>query len=197
MNLKQTGDAEENLDSQKSSLTFSDIQLSLQLFGEHNSNLKRIADSLDVKINTRGNTVFIIGDEISRKLTQNILNQLYGLLKDNYPIYPNDVDFAIRVLSENDRANLKDIFLDTIFITSKKRSITPKSPTQKEYIDAIRGHDIVFGIGPAGTGQNLSGNGNGGSRSDKRVGFTNDLNPGPPSKQEKHSASCPAIWQRK
>ncbi|MBW1837336.1 MAG: PhoH family protein, partial [Deltaproteobacteria bacterium] len=58
-----------------------------------------------------------------------------------------------RLLSEDDRVELKRIFLDTVYITSKKRSITPKSRAQKEYIDAIRNFDIVFGIGPAGTGK--------------------------------------------
>ena len=140
-------------DNKKIEYTFSDINLAKQLFGEHNSNLQRIADALNVTINARGNTVFIQGDSIAVKLAQNILEQLYGLLKDNYPVYPNDVDYAIRVLSEDDSFNLKEIFLDTVYVTSKKHSITPKSPAQKEYIDAIRKYDMVFGIGPAGTGK--------------------------------------------
>lgn len=140
-------------DNKKIEYTFSDINSAKQLFGEHNGNLKRIADALNVTINARGNTVFIQGDSIAVKLAQNILEQIYGLLKDNYPIYPNDVDYAIRVLSEDDSINLKEIFLDTVYVTSKKHSITPKSLAQKEYIDAIRKYDMVFGIGPAGTGK--------------------------------------------
>ena len=134
-------------------LTFSDIELARQLFGEFNSNLQRIADALDVSINARGNTVFIQGDSIASSLAKNILNQLYGLLENSYPIYPNDVDYAVRILSEDDRIKLKDIFLDTVYVTSKKRSVIPKSRAQKEYIDAIRSSDMVFGIGPAGTGK--------------------------------------------
>jgi phosphate starvation-inducible PhoH-like protein len=57
------------------------------------------------------------------------------------------------VLSSDDRIDLKNIFLDTVYIKNKKSLITPKSPVQKEYIDAIRNFDIVFGIGPAGTGK--------------------------------------------
>jgi len=64
-----------------------------------------------------------------------------------------DIDYAVNVLSANDRANLKEIFLDTVLVKSKKSFIAPKSPAQKEYIDAIRSDDIVFGIGPAGTGK--------------------------------------------
>jgi len=140
-------------DNKKSKYTFSDITLARQVFGEQNSNLQRIADALKVTINTRGSTVFIQGEAIAVKLSQNILEQLYCLLKANYPVYPNDVDYAIRVLSEDDSINLKDIFLETVHITSKKHLITPKSRAQKEYIDSIRKHDMVFGIGPAGTGK--------------------------------------------
>jgi len=124
-----------------------------QLFGEHNRNLQKIAADVDAKIHARGNEVFIQGSREAARLAQNILDQLYGLLQAGYPVYPNDVDYAIRALSEDDRVRLKDIFLDKIYITSTKRSITPKSTSQKDYIDAIRNYDIVFGIGPAGTGK--------------------------------------------
>ncbi|MCK4467555.1 MAG: phosphate starvation-inducible protein PhoH, partial [Desulfobacterales bacterium] len=77
-------------DNKKIEYTFSDINSAKQLFGEHNSNLQRIADALNVTINARGNSVFLQGDSIAIKLSQNILEQLYGLLKDNYPVYPND-----------------------------------------------------------------------------------------------------------
>lgn len=139
--------------NKQTKLTFADIHLSRQLFGEHNNHLKRIADAIEVDIHARGNTVFIQGDEIAADLAKNILKQLYGLIKDKYPVYPNDVDYAVRALSENDQIRLKDIFLDTVYVISKNRSITPKSPAQKDYIDAIRNFDIVFGIGPAGTGK--------------------------------------------
>jgi phosphate starvation-inducible PhoH-like protein len=134
-------------------LSFPDIELARQLFGEHNAHLQRIADTLAVRINTRGETVSVDGDPIAAALAANTLRQLYGLIQKGYPIYPNDIDYALRVLSADDRAQLKDIFLDTVYITAKKRAITPKSPTQKTYIDAIRQSDIVFGIGPAGTGK--------------------------------------------
>jgi phosphate starvation-inducible PhoH-like protein len=140
-------------ENNKTRLIFSDINLANQLFGEYNKNLKRIAELTDVSIHARGNTIFIQGDSIAENLAKKILNQLYGLLKDGYPIYPNDVEYAVRILSEDDRIKLKDIFLDTVYITSKKRPVIPKSQTQKEYIDAIRSSDMVFGIGPAGTGK--------------------------------------------
>ena len=140
-------------DNKPIQLTFQDIDLARHLFGERNANLQKLSASIDVQINVRGNTVYINGDPILAELAEKILQQLYELLREGYPVYESDVDYAIRVLSSDDRVNLKDIFLDTVFITSKKRSITPKSKAQKNYIDAIRRHDIVFGIGPAGTGK--------------------------------------------
>ncbi len=137
----------------KSRLTYDDIDLAMQLFGQQNRHLAQIADALDIQISARGNTVFFQGDRIVVELAENILNQLYGLLQDRFPLYASDVDYAIRVLCTDDRSNLKTIFKDTVYITNKKRSIAPKSPAQKAYIDAIRQTDMVFGIGPAGTGK--------------------------------------------
>ena len=143
----------ENSKIKQISLDFSDIDLAQQLFGEHNKNLKRIAKATDATINARGNTVFIYGEKIAATLADNILKQLYGLLKEGYPIHTNDIDYAVRILSADDRVRLKEIFLDKVYITSKKNTVTPKSRAQKEYIEAIRNYDIAFGIGPAGTGK--------------------------------------------
>ena len=141
------------VDNQQIKASYPDVELARQLFGEHNSNLKRIATALGIQVHARGNSLYVQGDAIDTKLAKTVLDQLYQLLKEGYPIYENDVDYAIRVLSENDRADLRTIFMDTVYVTSKDRTITPKSRAQKEYIDAIRNHDIVFGIGPAGTGK--------------------------------------------
>ncbi len=134
-------------------MTFPDPGMTKTLFGAHNINLKRIAETTDTNIHTRGNTVFIKGDTFSSELAENILNQLYGLIAEGYPVYPNDVDYAANMLSRDSRINLKDIFLDAVYVKSNKRIIAPKSPAQKEYIDGMRNFDIVFGIGPAGTGK--------------------------------------------
>ena len=146
-------DLDENADEPPVRLVFSDVDLLPQLFGENNRHLQKIAADVDAKIHARGNEVYIQGDRAAARLAQNILEQLYGLLQAGYPVYPNDVDYAVRSLTEDDGVRLKDIFLDKIYITSNKRSITPKSAAQKDYIDAIRHYDIVFGIGPAGTGK--------------------------------------------
>ena len=134
-------------------LAFADNDLARQLFGEHNSHLQRLAEILDVRLNARGTTLFVEGERPLAELAENLLNQLYGLLREGYPLHPNDIEYAARMLSGNERLSLKEIFLDTVYVTAKKSVVTPKSPAQKAYIDAIRTNDIVFGIGPAGTGK--------------------------------------------
>ena len=123
------------------------------LFGENDSHLKLIEKSVGVRIHARGNTLTLSGDPIPVQLTEKLLTELYDLLRRGHPLYPNDIVSAVRILSANHAAKLKDIFLDTVYISSRRRLITPKSLAQKRYIDAIRSHDIVFGIGPAGTGK--------------------------------------------
>lgn len=134
-------------------IDFEDNNLVRNLFGEHNSHLTIIEEDTGTKISARGATVIITGDKDEVEISQNLLIQLYELLKKGYPVFSPDIDFALRILKSNRKVNLKEIFLDTVYISSKKRSITPKSLAQKKYIDAIREFDIVFGIGPAGTGK--------------------------------------------
>ena len=123
------------------------------LFGAHSENLRRIARTVGVKINAKGNVLTIQGEDLDVDLSIRVLNSLYALLKKGYPLYPTDIDYAIRMISDDQKVNLEDIFLDTVYISSRKRVITPKSLAQKRYIEAIRKFDLVIGIGPAGTGK--------------------------------------------
>jgi phosphate starvation-inducible PhoH-like protein len=134
-------------------LDFEDIQFLRQLFGENNRNLNIIAQRLDLKINHRGNAVVIRGESVMSHLAANIIIQLHGLMKQNYPVYEQDVEYAIRILSQDNSTNLKKIFLESVYITTKKSPVTPRSKNQKDYIEAIKSYDIVFGVGPAGTGK--------------------------------------------
>ncbi len=123
------------------------------LYGENDGHLKIIEKSIGVKIHARGNMLTISGDEVCAPLAERVLCELYEIIRHGHPIYPGDVVSAIRILSGDNSIKLKDIFLDTIYISAKRRLITPKSLAQKLYIDAMRKYDIVFSIGPAGTGK--------------------------------------------
>jgi phosphate starvation-inducible PhoH-like protein len=134
-------------------LRFHDAKLLHALLGNNDEHLKTIERALGVRVGSGDHSLFVSGDEVERELAGRVLKQLYGLLESGYPVYPSDIDYAIRILSRDHSANLKDIFLDTIYISAHKRVITPKSIAQKTYLEAIRHYDIVFGIGPAGTGK--------------------------------------------
>jgi phosphate starvation-inducible PhoH-like protein len=133
---------------------FEDDQLLRDLLGQQDQNIKAVERSTGVRIGHGDRSLLINGgDDLERDLARRVLVQLYALLEADYPIYVSDVDYAVRILSRDRNAKLRDIFLDSIYITAHKRVITPKSVAQKDYIDAIRNFDIVFGIGPAGTGK--------------------------------------------
>jgi phosphate starvation-inducible PhoH-like protein len=134
-------------------LTFEDNALAQALFGQQGQHLRIIGRSLGVKLQVRGNQVTMNGPEPDLVLARRVLNELYELLQANYPVHPQDVQYAVKIIQEKASASVKDIFLDTVYISAMKRRISPKSLNQKRYLEAMRGHDIVFGIGPAGTGK--------------------------------------------
>jgi phosphate starvation-inducible protein PhoH len=138
-------------------LQFENHRFFNDLLGRQDEHLRSIEKAVGVKLSASGASLIITGDETQRELAGRVATQLYGLLQNGYPVYASDVDYAIRILSRDRSANLKDIFLDTVYISAHRRTITPKSIAQKAYIDAIRKHDIVFGIGPAGTGKCIAG----------------------------------------
>jgi phosphate starvation-inducible PhoH-like protein len=134
-------------------LHFPDNHALKMLLGEHDENIKLLEKLQNVKLTVRGNRVIVKGDEIGSGIVENLLAQIYTIIKKGYPVYPADIDFANRMLSQDGSVDIEKVFLDTVFISSKKRVITPKSIAQKLYIDSIRKYDMVFGIGPAGTGK--------------------------------------------
>lgn len=134
-------------------LHFPDNHALKMLLGEHDENIKLLEKLQNVKLTVRGNRVIVKGDEIGSGIVENLLAQIYTIIKKGYPVYPADIDFANRMLSQDGSVDIEKVFLDTVFISSKKKVITPKSIAQKLYIDSIRKYDMVFGIGPAGTGK--------------------------------------------
>ena len=134
-------------------LTFEDNALAQALYGEQGKHLKIVSRSLGVKTQARGNQVTVDGPEAVVRLAQRVLLELYELLRLGYPVLAQDVQYTIRILQDKESASVKDIFLDTVYISAMKRRISPKSLNQQRYIEAMRTHDIVFGVGPAGTGK--------------------------------------------
>ncbi len=134
-------------------LHFDDNTNAAILFGDLNRNLQTIEKGSGVKINVRGNDVNLVGQEHEIKLISDLLRQLYDMIGKGYPVYSSDFAFGLRILESTPSAKLDKIFLDKVYVTTQHRVISPKTRNQKTYIDAIRQNDIVFGIGPAGTGK--------------------------------------------
>lgn len=134
-------------------LDFPDHATTQTLFGDFNKNLQTIELATGVTIHTRGQQVQISGQNHAVELVASLFEQLYQLIRKGYPIFTPDIAFGLKILESSPKAKLENIFLDKVYITSRNRVISPKSVNQKTYIDAIRKNDIVFGIGPAGTGK--------------------------------------------
>lgn len=133
-------------------LELENIEAVKVLYGELNSNLKEIENEFDISIHTRGNKITLKGNEERTAEAGMLMGQMYSLIEKGYVLQPSDIKIAKRLLSQKD-ASLEEIFLDTVCISVRKKIISPKTINQKLYIDAIRRNDMVFGIGPAGTGK--------------------------------------------
>ena len=122
------------------------------LYGEFDKNLRYIEDTSGVDIRARGNKLSIEGEEPAVLTAERVIKDLAGLVGSGYALRLEDVKLAMRA-HEAGGADIRDIFSDTVLIGHNKKHISPKTENQRAYVEAIRTHDIVFGIGPAGTGK--------------------------------------------
>jgi phosphate starvation-inducible PhoH-like protein len=134
-------------------IALDDNMASQMFYGQRNENLRRIEQETGADVHSRGNEVTLVGNGASVALARLLVEQLYALARRGRPLGPEDVTRAAKMLREDAGAELKDVFSDTVLVSSRARPITPKGLAQKRYIEAIRRDDIVFGIGPAGTGK--------------------------------------------
>lgn len=132
---------------------FDDVGVLQTLAGEHDAHLRIIEGELEVRIRHHQQGVIIAGLDNDVDLAADLLRQLGRLIAGGERIFSGDVERALRMLSQNRKLRLADLYRDQIVIAGRKHSITPKTIRQKRYIEAIRGFDVVFGIGPAGTGK--------------------------------------------
>jgi len=136
-----------------SKLTFDDADALLVLCGERNNGLKLLERATGAKLHLRGNEITVRGAQDTVALASSALNQLYRLAARGRPLDSDDVVRAVRVLQADHSIELRDIFSDTILVPRAGRPIAPKGVPQKHYVDAVRANDMVFAIGPAGTGK--------------------------------------------
>ncbi|MBI4682941.1 MAG: PhoH family protein [Nitrospirae bacterium] len=137
------------------------------IYGRLASTLKVMEESLGIEASIRGSKVFLQGEESSVIKAEKFIKELYSINSNGSAMNPEDISFVLKAIdypsADNNSANkqlphespnmLKEYLLRNIPVSSKKKFIVPRSETQKKYIDAIKQHDIVIGIGPAGTGK--------------------------------------------
>ncbi|HUP61953.1 MAG TPA: PhoH family protein [Thermoanaerobaculia bacterium] len=139
---------------QKTSIELTlDEQQTHTLFGNHDEHLRMIEDAFGVKISSRGNEIFVSGGSENIAAVQKLLGELQRLIEQGYPIKKSDVQTGVRVVRDKPETNLVDFFTDDAVPSSIRRIVTPRNLAQKKYLQAIHDEDIVFSVGPAGTGK--------------------------------------------
>ncbi|MGN6551210.1 MAG: PhoH family protein [Pararhizobium sp.] len=139
-------------------LTFDDNRLASELFGQFDQNLALLEQKLGVDARARGNTVTIIGSDVATEQARRALDFLYERLQGGSSVEPSDVDGAIRMaVAADDQLTLPTMEnkgrLSLSQISTRRKTIAARTPTQDAYIRAMDRADLVFGVGPAGTGK--------------------------------------------
>ncbi len=129
-----------------------DNATALALCGNQNENLKLMERRLGVRVGQRGTEFHLSGPSDAVAFSVRLLENLEGMIRAGRPVYREDVEQGIKVLGRG-AESLQEVMLGPVLKSSGNRQISPKSIAQKRYVDAIRAHDIVFGVGPAGTGK--------------------------------------------
>jgi phosphate starvation-inducible protein PhoH and related proteins len=133
--------------------TYEDPEALQSLCGSNNGRLKLIERTAGVTLFLRGNEITIEGEDDAISMVKSALDQLYGFAVAGKPLGSEDVVRAVKVLQADAGATLGQIFGDVILTPKAGRPIAPKGLAQKAYVDLVRTNDIVFGVGPAGTGK--------------------------------------------
>ncbi len=135
-------------------LRFADNRLLPLLFGEHDRHLARIEESFGIRISSRGNRVSLAGEESGVAFGAKTLNALYRRLEKNLPVNPAEVDAAIRLAGDARSNKGGSTRMGSEYsIRTPKGMLTARSTGQLTYMEALAQQQMVFGIGPAGTGK--------------------------------------------
>ncbi len=136
------------------SLLFDDNTLLPQLYGGHNAHLNKIERDLAVSIANRGNRLTLEGEKDSVDMAESILMKLWNRVQTGADVGPQEIDAAVR-FARDWKAGEKAAPPggEDLVVRTKKKTVSPRSPAQASYLQAIETHDMVFGLGPAGTGK--------------------------------------------
>ena len=123
------------------------------LFGSYDENLKHLESLFNVRIRTQGHDLLVEGEPANLDKVERVVGQLSSLMRDGLKLSNADVKTAADLVAQDTLVDLRDHFLKGSLTAAGKRRVAPKTVNQRRYLDAIEQHDIVFGVGPAGTGK--------------------------------------------
>ncbi|WFA09551.1 PhoH family protein [Tissierella sp. Yu-01] len=135
------------------SIEIDNHQIINEIFGNFDENLDIIRRELNIDVNIRNNSIEIFGEPDAVDIGVKLMHSLKDIVQDRKRLDKQDLRYAIQQVLEGKDEKLKDLLKEVVCITANGKSIKPKTFGQKRYIDSIRHNDIVFGIGPAGTGK--------------------------------------------
>lgn len=125
----------------------------LALVGRHDEHLRALENQFDVKITARGHDITLRGEEQQVGAAERVLRDLVQMLRERPSLGASDIRSALRMTASASAADVKTLLGEAIAVPSRRKLITPKTLNQKRYVDAVRTHDLVIAIGPAGTGK--------------------------------------------
>ncbi|HEV7919428.1 MAG TPA: PhoH family protein [Thermoanaerobaculia bacterium] len=123
------------------------------LFGNHDENLRMLEDEFGVKISSRGNEISVKGAPEAVVIVEKLLVDMQSLIQQGYPLKRSDISTGMRVLRDKPDTSIVDFFTDEVVPSAVRRVVTPRNMAQRLYLQAMQDNDIVFGVGPAGTGK--------------------------------------------
>lgn len=135
------------------SLEIDDTATLMAVAGPHGHLLGEVSRTSGAEVNLRGNTIYIVGTESDVRVAHRFLQEAISFAERGHSIGTNDIERSLRELERDPEATLVDRLDEAVVITTKRKPIVPKTPGQREYVAAIRHHDLTLGIGPAGTGK--------------------------------------------
>jgi phosphate starvation-inducible PhoH-like protein len=134
-------------------IDINNIEQAANLFGKFDENLKLIEEGMNVKVVVRDDTIKISGEDTNVNAAERLFNELIEFIESGEIITPQNVMYAMKLVNIGEEEKLKSILSDIVCITSRGKQIRCKTYGQKNYVKAMKNNEIVFGIGPAGTGK--------------------------------------------
>lgn len=135
-------------------LSFDDPTLANILFGPHESHLIRLAERTGADLSSRGGTLRVASaDSELRERLLNLFTQFYGMVRGGYPLQDTDLEQGLDILRERPGADLPALFQGSAMLTLPRKTVTARNAAQRDYLDALRQSEMVFAVGPAGTGK--------------------------------------------